>query len=974
LLRLAVPAALVAGGLVVLASSSGSAAEPGIYRPPVATKRSSATPRYEPNSVMVKFKESASTSARKAAVSKLRTTADESVSAGVVKLTGSVPAPELLKKVKADKTVELASLNYVRRISATPNDDYYPVYDGIGQSPYLNTYVRRISATPNDDYYPVYDGIGQSPYLNTVRLPQAWDLSKSTGSQLVAVLDTGVDAGHPDLTGRIVSGYNTISNTSNTVDDNGHGTMTLGIIAANTNNGIGIAGVGWSAKAMPVKVLDSEGSGYDDDIAEGIDWAVAHGAKVINMSLGGPGDNAVLHDAVKRAVAKGVVVVVAAGNDGTDVPQFPASYPEVIAVAATNASGALTDFSSYGSWVDVAAPGWDIISTGVRSMTPSGYDPYWYCTGTSCSAPIVTGIAALVKNKWPSWTPVQIAARIKATARDAGPRGADPYYGYGNVDAYAALGGRWTTDFSISTPDGNDQPARAVALTSGTSSTINTEGEVDWFKVASATARNLTVKLTGPVYDYDVPANIGPRVDVYDANLKSLEHAVNPFPADYDPENKQPLTATVDVSVPAGDAFIAVRNDNGSRDTRPYTLSIIGGGAGGSSAAVDYPVRNVAPGDLARGTAIATKPTVTFARDVNAASVTTGVRLVNAKAGSAVAGTVTYDPATLQAVFTPSAPLRDNTPYKIVVGGVAETGGTPLAPFSSVFTTTDTTPPAVGAFDASGAPEAANLSWAVPPLSDLDQVIVRRNSSSTVPTLTTGTLVYSGTGSSVKNTGLKQGVTYTWAAWVKDRTGKVSPAAVTRLYGMKSGIATTSTLITNGSPVTLKGSVLRIDNKAYAGLPVSLYMRPNGATSFTRLATVKTTSTGTLSYAYKPSRSSVFTYVFPGNADLMSTRTPYVTVQVRPAITASLSPATVRPNQLSYFAGKVTPWHTGKTVYLQLYTNGAWKTVTSTKLTSSGGYTFGLFKATGKYSYRLLCPADFDHAQAISATKVLTVS
>ncbi|TCO50507.1 subtilisin family serine protease [Kribbella antiqua] len=948
LLRLAVPAALVAGGLVVLASSSGSAAEPGPYRPPVATKRSPATPQYEPNSVMVKFKKSASASARKSAVSKLRTTTEDSVSAGVVKLTGSVSAPELLKKVKADKTVELASLNY----------------------------VRRISATPNDDYYPVFDGVGQSPYLNTVRMPQAWDLSKSTGSQTVAVLDTGVDAGHPDLAGRLVPGYNAITNVAQTpVDDNGHGTMTLGIIAANTNNTIGIAGVGWSAKAMPVKVLDAEGSGYDDDIAEGIDWAVAHGAKVINMSLGGPGDNAVLHDAVKNAVAKGVVVVVAAGNDGTDVPQFPASYSEVIAVAAANEGGALTDFSSYGNWVDVAAPGWNIISTGVRSMTPAGYDPYWYCTGTSCSAPIVTGIAALVKNKWPSWTPAQIAARIKTTARDAGPRGADPYYGYGNVDAYAALGGRWTTDFAVNTPDGNDQPARAVALTSGTSSTINTEGEVDWYKVNSAAARNLTVKLTGPVYDYDVPANIGPRVDVYDADLKSLGHAVNPFPADYDPENKQPLTATVDVSVPAGDAFIAVRNDNGSRDSRYYTLSITEGGAGGSSAAVDYPVRNVAPNDLWRGSAVTTKPTVTFAREVLASSVTgSTVRLVNAKAGTAVAGSVSYDAATKQAVFTPSAALRDNTPYKLVVSGVQDAGGTALATFSSVFATADNAPPAVGSFDASGAPEAANLSWTVPALSDLDQVIVRRNASNTVPTLTTGTQVYAGTGTSVKNTGLKQGVTYTWAAWVKDRSGKVSPAAVTRLIGMKSSIATTSTLITNGTSVTLKGSVLRIDNKAYAGLPVNLYVRPNGATSFTRLATVKATSTGALSYAYKPSRSSVFTYVFGGNADLMSTRTPYVTVQVRPAITASLSPATVRPHQLSYFAGKVTPWHTGKTVYLQQYTNGAWKTVTSTKLTSSGGYTFGLFKTTGKYSYRLLCPADFDHAQAISATKVLTVS
>src|SRR3954453_11043439 len=146
-------------------------------------------------------------------------------------------------------------------------------------------------ATPNDTYY----AGDQRTYLNTVRVPQAWDLSKSAGSQIVAVLDTGVDAGHPDLVGHLVPGYNAVSSTRpNPVDDNGHGTMTLGIIAASANNGAGVAGIGWNVKAMPVKVLSADGSGCDLDIAEGIDWATAHGAKVINMSLGGPGDNEVL--------------------------------------------------------------------------------------------------------------------------------------------------------------------------------------------------------------------------------------------------------------------------------------------------------------------------------------------------------------------------------------------------------------------------------------------------------------------------------------------------------------------------------------------------------------------------------------------------------------------------------------------------------------------------------------------------------
>ncbi|MEU4291363.1 S8 family serine peptidase [Kribbella sp. NPDC026596] len=823
-------------------SSSGSAAEPGAYRPPFTAHHNTTKPEYEPNAVMVKFKPKATTSARKAAVSKFGATTEQSVSSGIVKLKGDLSAADLLKKAKADPTVELASLNYKRWISAVPNDLYY--------------------------------GTDQKTYLNTVRVLQAWDLSKTTGSQIVAVLDTGVDAGHPDLAGHLVAGYNATSPNRGPIDDNGHGTMTLGIIAAGANNGLGVAGVGWNVKAMPVKVLASNGGGYDVDIAEGIDWAVAHGAKVINMSLGGPGDNAVLHDAVRRAVAAGVVVVVAAGNDGSDVLQYPAAYPESIAVAATNAVGVLTDFSSYGDWVDIAAPGWNILSTGVRSMTGSGYAPYWSCTGTSCSAPIIAGVAALVKNKWPTFTPAQVAQRLKVLARDAGPRGTDPYYGAGIVDAYAALGGKWTTDFPVNPADGNDQPARATALSGSTNSTITVEGDVDWYKVTSAAARSLKVSLTGPEFNCAYSSNFGPRVDVYDEDLVSLGNAVIPYPTTpIDPNtgcNKPvALTAATTVSVPAGTAYIAVRNDNGSRDTRAYTLSV--GEAGGTaSRGTDFPVRNALPADLSTGQAVSTTPSITFARAVEAGTVSAStVRLVNGKSGASIGGTVAYDAATKQAVITPTTPLLDNTTYKIVVAGVNEADGTTaVAPFSSVFTTVDVAPQAVGSFDATGAYLAANLSWKVPATTDIDQVIVRRNAGSKVPTISTAVLVYAGTGSAVKNTGLLQGTTYTYAAWVKDRSGKVSPVAATQLLGMTSGIAVTSTLVNYGASITIKGSTVRIDNKAYSGLPVNIYVRPKNVSTFKLLAALKTSSTGKLSYVYKPAVSSVIMLTFPGNADL----------------------------------------------------------------------------------------------------------
>ncbi|RZT07799.1 subtilisin family serine protease [Kribbella sp. VKM Ac-2569] len=951
LLRLALPAALVAAGLVALSGSSGSAAEPRRpYRPPFAGQHAAAKTEFEPNAVLVKFKPKATASARKAAVARAGATPDDQVSSNVVKVKGEAAAPDLLKKLKADPSVELASLNYKRHATAVPNDEYY--------------------------------GTDQAAYLNTVRMPQAWDLSKSTGSQIVAVLDTGVDAGHPDLVGHLVPGYNAVSSTRpNPVDDNGHGTMTLGIIAGAANNGIGVAGVGWNVKAMPVKVLDANGSGYDSDIAEGIDWAVAHGAKVINMSLGGPDNDPVLYDAIKRAYANGVVVVVAAGNDGSGDRQYPAVYPEAISVAATDATGSLTDFSSFGYWMDIAAPGVDILSTGPRNLTPPDYEPYWYCTGTSCSTPIVAGVAALVRNKWPSLTPAQVAQRLEMYSRDAGPRGIDQYYGHGNLDAYAALGGRFAPDFPTAVADGNDQPIRAKKLTGfgSTTGAIDSEGDVDWYSIDLAAAQDVHVAVTGPSYDERTTySNVGPVVDVYDTDLNFLGHADNEFPV-VDPVKGPlwgPLTAAVDVKAGAGTTYLAVRNYNGSKVTRPYTLTLASSTSGVAATGWAYGIRDVYPANLASGAPASVTPKVTFARDMDAASVPGSLQLRDGKTGEYVSESTTYDPATRTATLTPQQPLLDNRPYNIeatlyLVGADHQQ----VQPFSTVFTTADLAPKALTTFTGSGAYLAANLAWTIPPTNDLDQVIVRRNVGSKAPTPTTGTLVYAGTGTGVKNTGLAQSTTYTYAAWVVDRTGHYSPIAVEQLLGMKSGIAVTSTLLNYGGSITIKGSTLRIDNVAYAGLPVNVYVRPKTSSKFTLLAALKTSSTGTLSVTHKPLVSSVYMLTFPGNASLMGTRTVDVTVQVKPTISATLSPASIRLGGTTAFSGYVLPAHYGQSVYLQQYGNKVWKSIASVKLSSSGKYAFGIRPAVrGQIAYRVYFPGDADHAPAYTVNKIVTVS
>ena len=177
----------------------------------------------------------------------------------------------------------------------------------------------------------------------------------------VAVIDTGIELFHPDLKNNIKGGYNTINPLKSANDDNGHGTHVAGIIAAE-NNSIGVIGAGPQIDLYAVKALDRRGSGYLSDIIEGIDWAIANGVQVINMSLGTTTDIQSFHDAVIRANVAGIVQVAAAGNDGLAV-NYPAAYPEVIAVSATDSTDAITSWSSRGLEVDLAAPGLSIYST-----------------------------------------------------------------------------------------------------------------------------------------------------------------------------------------------------------------------------------------------------------------------------------------------------------------------------------------------------------------------------------------------------------------------------------------------------------------------------------------------------------------------------------------------------------------------------------------------------------------------------------
>jgi subtilisin family serine protease len=267
----------------------------------------------------------------------------------------------------------------------------------------------QATLVPDDPFY----GAPAEWGLPLIGAPAAWDTSTGTDGPILAVVDTGVDATHPDLDGRVLPGIDLVNGDDDATDDNGHGTHVAGIMAATGNDGIGGAGVCWGCRILPVKALDAAGTGVYSTLAAGITWATDQGAEVINLSLGGSQDSLTLRAAVAYAQEHGAVVVAAAGNSGASAPFYPAAFDGVIAVGAEKVDNGRYDFSDYGpAWVDVAAPGC------TESTWPGG--AYASLCGTSMAAPIVSGSIGLLLAADPTATPADAAAALEATA---GPEG-----------------------------------------------------------------------------------------------------------------------------------------------------------------------------------------------------------------------------------------------------------------------------------------------------------------------------------------------------------------------------------------------------------------------------------------------------------------------------------------------------------------------------------------------------------------------
>ncbi|MEK9152532.1 MAG: S8 family peptidase [Patescibacteria group bacterium] len=281
----------------------------------------------------------------------------------------------------------------------------------------------------------------QTPWgVSALGAPAVWSTTRGAGVK-VAIIDTGIDRTHPDLSANVLGGINFSSGTKGGnpaawSDDNGHGTHVSGTVAA-LDNTVGVVGVAPSAKLLGVKVLDRSGSGWLSDVVAGIDWAVQNGAQVLSMSLSSSADVQALHDACDRAAAAGRLVIAAAGNSGDGNPAtndvgYPAKYASVVAVAATDSNNNVAYFSSDGAEVEVAAPG-----VSVKSTWKGG--GYATISGTSMATPHVSGLAALVMAAYPAWTADCVRGAIDGSATDLGAPGRDVFYGYGLVNAPVAL-------------------------------------------------------------------------------------------------------------------------------------------------------------------------------------------------------------------------------------------------------------------------------------------------------------------------------------------------------------------------------------------------------------------------------------------------------------------------------------------------------------------------------------------------------
>lgn len=422
--------------------------------------------------------------------------------------------------------------------------------------------VELSAVTPDDPKY------GSQWFLPKIQAPTAWD-STAGENITVAVLDTGVQADHPDLVGNLVPGWNAASNNSDTSPIMWHGTSVAGVVAASANNATGVASVAWEANIMPVRVSDTaDGVAQWSALVNGILWAADHGADVVNMSYDLSYGAYVLDDAAQYFRGKGGVVVIAAGNSNTDGGY--SDNPNMITVAATDSNDNKASFSNYGDNVDVSAPGASIYTTYINSG-------YANTSGTSFASPATAGVVALIMAANPYLTPDEVEAVLEQSSDDP-IAGTDwhPYFGWGRVNAAAAVQlAQQTVNTDIEAPSATIFSPQNNATISGTvlvevsASDNNSVTGVDLYADGQWIGRDLTApyqfswdstqvadgSVVFKAYAQDAAGNegISAGLSVNVANQQAIQDEVAPSVNIFDPADGSTVSRTVNIGVTAND-------------------------------------------------------------------------------------------------------------------------------------------------------------------------------------------------------------------------------------------------------------------------------------------------------------------------------------------------------------------------------------------------------------------------------------
>jgi subtilisin family serine protease len=519
--------------------------------------------------------------------------------------------------------------------------------------------VERLSRNPHIEFAELDEAVAPDAgvndpdaslewHLGVIGAPAAWDLSVGSGVT-IAILDTGVDPTHPDLVQ--VPGWNFYDNNSNSADVYGHGTAVAGAAAAAMNNGIGVAGVAGSARIMPIRISDPAGYGYFSTIAQGLSWAADRGARVANISYSVAGSSTVIN-AANYFRSKGGLVAVSAGNTGANDSTPPTS--SMLVVAATDASDQRAGFSTYGSFIGIAAP-------GVSIYTTANGGGYRYASGTSFSSPVVAGAAALVLARRPDYTSAQVEAALKSTATDLGSAGTDVYYGAGRLNAAAAV------QLAAGSGTGDSTPP-TVAIASPTGGTASGTVAVSVSASDNVGVTRVELRVNGVTVASDSAAPFQ-----FSWNSGSVANGtVSLTAAAFDAAGNSAVSSTVSLGVSNGTPTVP--------DTTPPTVSITSpsGGAATVSGTVTVSINatdnvGVTRVDLrVNGSTVATGNSAPYQLSWNSTMVPDGSATLSALAYDAAGNSASSAPVAVNVANAAPPPVADTSPPTLAITNPAD--------------------------------------------------------------------------------------------------------------------------------------------------------------------------------------------------------------------------------------------------------------------------------------------------------------